>query len=371
MNGNSSLEETSLTAEAVSWLDDLLPEGWQIEQIAQRASGEKAHDWTLRLTAPNGMGAAFAVEEKRSLTPRSALTFLPPIAQRVRAISGGVPLLLVAPWLSRRTQELLADQDVNYLDLTGNALISLINPPLFIKTEGASRNPRPQRQGLARLRGPKAARLIRFLLDVRPPYTASELARETRLTPGYVSRLLDALYAEALIERPARGAVESVDVDGLVRRWAESYEVFRSNETLSLIAPSGPKALLEKLKVSQPEESRLAVSGSFAAAAMAPVTAPALLIGYCKQPALLARELDLLPAQAGANVILMKPYDPVVWERTPFHGGLTYASPPQVAVDCLTGNGRMPEEGEALLEWMVSHEPAWRAASIDSGDRLP
>lgn len=371
MNVNSSQGELSLAEEAVSWLQDFLPEGWQIEKVAQEPSSGEAYDWTLRITAPNGMGAAIAVEEKRSLPPRAALTFLPPIAQRVRAISGGVPLLVVAPWLSKRTQDLLAAQDVNYLDLTGNALISLSNPPLFIKTDGARRNPNPARQGPARLRGPKAGRLIRFLLDVRPPYTASELAQETRLTPGYVSRLLDALYAEALIERPARGAVESVDVGGLVRRWAESYEVFSSNEAQSWIASSGPKALLEKLRVSRPEESRFAVSGSFAAAAMAPVTAPALLIGYCEQPAALARELDLLPSQEGANVILMKPYDPVVWEHAPFHGGLTYASPPQVAVDCLTGNGRMPEEGEALLEWMVSHEPAWRAASIDPKDRLP
>lgn len=370
MNVNSPKEETSLAREAISWLQELLPKGWQIEQVAQGPSGEDPHDWAIRLTAPNGMGAAIAVEEKRSLPPRAALTFLPPIAQRVRAMSGGVPLLLVAPWLSRRTQELLADQDVNYLDLTGNALISLSNPPLFIKTEGASRNPRPQQQGPARLRGPKAGRLIRFLLDVRPPYTASELAKETRLTPGYVSRLLDALYAEALIERPRRGAVEAVDLVNLVRRWAESYEVFRSNQTESWIAPRGPKELLERLKVSSPSESRFVVSGSFAAAAMAPVTAPALLIGYCDQPASLAREFDLLPSQEGANVILMKPYDPVVWERASFYG-LTYASPPQVAVDCLTGNGRMPEEGEALLEWMVSHEPAWRAASIDPKDRLP
>lgn len=356
--------------EAVSWLQDLLPKDWQIEQVSPKPSGEEAHGLTLRLTAPNGMGAAIAVEEKKDLPPRAALTFLPPIARRVRAISGGVPLLLVAPWLSRRTQELLADQDVNYLDLTGNALISLSNPPLFIKTDGASRNPHPQQQGPARLRGPKAGRLIRFLLDVRPPYTASELAKETRLTPGYVSRLLDALYAEALIERPARGAVEAVDMANLVRRWAESYEVFRSNQTESWIAPRGPKELLEKLKVSRPQESRLVVSGSFAAAAMAPVTAPALLIGYCDQPSSLARDFDLLPSEEGANVILMKPYDSVVWERAPFHGGLSYASPPQVAVDCLTGNGRMPEEGEALLEWMVSKEASWRAASIDPRNRL-
>jgi hypothetical protein len=295
---------------------------------------------------------------------------LPPIAQRVRSMSGGIPLLLVAPWLSRRTQEVLAAQDINYIDLTGNAFLNLSNPPFFVRTEGAARNPQPKEQGQARLRGPKAGRLIRFLLDVRPPYTAAELARETKLTRGYVSRLLGALYGEALIERPDRGAVESVDVANLIRRWAQSYDVFESNENFKAIAPSGPRTLLEELKVSRPQESRFVVSGSFAASAMAPVTAPALLIGYCEKPAEIARDLDLLPSEEGANVILMKPFDPVVWQEAPFHGGLTYAAPPQVAVDCLTGNGRMPEEGEALLEWMVGHEAAWRAASIDAKDRL-
>jgi hypothetical protein len=316
------------------------------------------------------MGATLPVEEKNSLTPRAASALLPPIVQRVRSMSGGMPLLLVAPWLSERTQEVLAAQDVNYIDLTGNAFLSLNNPPLFLRTDGATRNPEPKRQGQSKLRGPKAGRLIRFLLDVRPPYTMAELARETGLTRGYVSRLLDALYREALIERSDRGPVESVAVANLIRRWARSYDVFDSNDTFQAIAPAGPKAVLEKLRASRPKDSRFVISGSFAASAMAPITAPALLIGYCEKPAELARDLDLLPSEEGANVILMRPFDQVVWQEAHFHGGLSYAAPPQVAVDCLTGNGRMPEEGEALLEWMVEHEAAWRAASIDPKDRL-
>lgn len=335
--------------------------------------GEVGVDWAVRIGAPNGTGAMIAVEQRASLTPRAAATLLSPIAQRVRTMSGGgIALLVVAPWLSKRTQELLAKQDLNYIDLTGNARLSLGNPPLFIRTDGAARNPEPRRQGPAQLRGPKAGRLIRFLVDVRPPYSATELAQETRLTPGYVSRLLDALYQEALIERPARGAVESVDIAGLIRRWAESYEVFRSNEAFGFIAPASPRSLLERLRVPRPGEARLVVSGSFAASATAPpVTAPALLVGYCERPAALAKEFELLPAAEGANVMLVRPYDPVAMERTTFHRGIAYAAPSQVAVDCLTGNGRMPEEGEAVLGWMVTHEASWRAESIDRKHRLP
>jgi hypothetical protein len=99
---------------------------------------------------------------------------------------------------------------------------------------------------------------------------------------------------------------------------------------------------------------------------MAPVAAPALLIAYCERPEALAKEHGLLPSEEAANVILLSPYDQVVWERTSFHNHLTYAAPSQVVVDCLTGNGRMPAEGEALLEWMVNNEASWREAHLST-----
>jgi hypothetical protein len=40
--------------------------------------------------------------------------------------------------------------------------------------------------------------------------------------------------------------------------------------------------------------------------------------------------------------------------------GLRYAAPSQVAVDLLTGPGRSPSEGEALLDWMGDNERQWR-----------
>ncbi len=276
-----------------------------------------------------------------------------------------LPLLVIAPWLSKRTQELLAEQDISYIDLTGNALLRIDNPPFYLQAVGAERNPAPKERGRAQLRGAKAARLIRLLMDARPPYDLGELAEATNLAPGYVSRLLDTLNREALIERAPRGPVEAVDIAGLVRRWASSYDVFRSNEALSLIAPSGPKAFMEEVANPNPSEPRMVISGSFAAAAMmAPVAAPALLLAYCERPQELAGEHGLLRSEEGVNVVLLSPFDPVVWERTEFHNHLTYAAPSQVVVDCLTGNGRMPAEGEALLDWMVKHEASWRAENL-------
>jgi hypothetical protein len=54
-------------------------------------------------------------------------------------------------------------------------------------------------------------------------------------------------------------------------------------------------------------------------------------------------------------------------ERTTMMDGVTYASVAQIAIDCLTGMSRMPQEGKALLHWMRRHEPRWRSAILQGG----
>jgi hypothetical protein len=86
---------------------------------------------------------------------------------------------------------------------------------------------------------------------------------------------------------------------------------------------------------------------------------------YTEDPDRLAEVGRLLPATRGANVLLAEPYDGVVFERTVSSGAVTYVSTAQVALDCLTGNGRMPAEGDAVLAWMRKNEPRWRTASLE------
>jgi hypothetical protein len=367
MNANSVLSETSLTDQAVAWLAKRMPRGWGVDSSSPPDDGgEFPADSRICLRAPNGAISTIAVEEKQSVSPRTVLSLLSPRVQTARNMGAHLPLMVVAPWLSRRTRQLLDERGISYIDLTGNALLRIDSPPFYLETAGAERNPTPKERGRARLGGAKAARLIRLLLDVRPPYRALELAEATGLAPGYVSRLLDTLYSEALIERVSRGPVESVDVAALLRRWANSYDVFQANDAEAFIAPKGVGQLLPSLAANPAVGTRIAITGSFAATRLAPVASPALLLIYDDAPALLANDLALLPADEGANVMLLRPFDPVVFARTPIEKGLRYAAPSQVAVDCLGGNGRMPAEGEALLEWMQSNESAWRADSLQA-----
>jgi hypothetical protein len=368
MAANGTIEQTDLIDAAVVQLRQMLPASWTVERsnraevAANSDEGRSLSDGAIDLRDPRGTYVTLAVEAKRSFDPRAVEQLSGGLSSVIRSLASNTPILAVSPWMSARSRELLAKDGINFIDLTGNALLKLENPALYISAVGAARNPQPMPRGQARVRGPKAARLIRLLIDVRPPYGVSEIAEVTGLTQGYVSRLLDALDQDALVERTRRGRVQDADMPGLLRRWAESYDVLKSNDASTFLAPRGASDALSQ--VAQLSGPSVAVTGSFAAVRLAPVAAPALLIGYCNEIEALANTLGLLPADEGANVVLLRAFDPVVWERGTEDAGLRYVAPSQAAVDCLTGTGRMPAEGEALVAWISENEPRWRLPSI-------
>ena len=371
MIANSLSQEKTLINRAVSWLQTNLPETWKAEATSQtivsqsQSSAPKVVDTLITITPPQqGGGVQLLVEAKTTFAPRDAEQLFSGVARQLRNLNSSYPILVVAPWLSERTQEVLTKEEINYLDLTGNVRIALNYPPVFITHSGASRNPTPALRAPARLKGPKAGRLARLLIDIAPPYGVSQIAEVTGLAPGYISRLLTSLDDDALIERTARGQVVSVDIFQLLRRWTQTYDVFKSNETTSFVAAQGPEDLLGRLTTLPSSFPPVAVTGSFSAVRFAPVAAPSLLVLYCSEPSALASELRLLPADRGSNVAILKPFDAVVWEATTEESGVTYAAVSQTAADCLTGNGRMPAEGDALATWMEKNQSRWRLPSI-------
>jgi len=91
-----------------------------------------------------------------------------------------------------------------------------------------------------------------------------------------------------------------------------------------------------------------------------------------------AEQLKLRPVDSGANVLLAAGEYDVVFDRVIQDDGLNYTAPSQTAVDLLTGPGRSPAEGQALLDWMESmNQPggadlllAARSALLDALEAL-
>jgi hypothetical protein len=184
-----------------------------------------------------------------------------------------------------------------------------------------------------------------------------ELAARAAVSPATLARTIDLLAREALLTRDARGRVTEIDWEGCIRRWTKDYEFASSNRVTALLAPRGLSDLTAKLaKVRQ----RWVLTGSLAAQLLSPIAPVRLGMVYIDDVEAARRSLDLRETDAGANVLVAEPFDDVVYERTMTVDGLVVAAPSQVAADLLTGSGRMPAEGEELLDWMKANERAWR-----------
>ena len=324
----------TIVARVVAGLRDRLPPGWGVVGPRRGAS-------SLRLRGPDGRVAKLSIVVRRSMAPRDVVALL-----------GGTdgPLLVVAPFLGGRARQLIAEAGSSFADATGNLRIVTSRPAVFLEAAGAQRDPERTPRPLQSLRGAAAARVLRGLLELDLPLGVRGLAEAAESPLGTTSRVVSFLESEALLERDAQKRVVTVDRPALVTRWAEDYELIRSNELQTFLEPLGLDALWKKLA----RLDRYAATGSIAGLGIAP---PRIAPIYVDDPETAARELGLVPAEAGANVWLLRPYDDVVFARTGRRAvksgaaetAVTVVAPGQAAVDLLTSPGRGPAEGEELL----------------------
>jgi hypothetical protein len=350
-----TLSAQQLLDQAVEQLRAMLPPDWQIAPAPSPAGDDASRrvDRVIEIHDSSGTYGRVPLEARTTVAPRDLDMIFGGRLSLLRQLDQFLQQpMIVAPWLSPRTRQLVTERGLNYLDLTGNVRFQLSRPPVLIRTDGAQHDPAPQPRSPLTLKGSQAGRLVRALVDIVPPYTPTQLASAAGVSLSYASRQLTELDRQALIERGPRSQVMARDWAGLLRRRAEHYGVFTTNTARGFIAGTGPRELLDQLD-STPQPIK-ALTGSFAAAEIAPIAAPGQLVLYVEDPGDTAARLGLLPADRGPDVILLKPYDPVVYDRVRGDAGVRRVAVSQLALDCLTGNGRMPAEGEALLDWMTT-----------------
>ncbi len=355
---NATNSDNRLVSRAVDELKIRLPSSWRTEVEFEPAESHRVFDALLRLRAPDGTCGTFILKAKNRVEPRDVRTIADQLGiyGRLPDEGTGVPVL-VAPFLSSRTRERLEERGVGYVDLTGNVRVVADSPALFVQAKGAERDPRREERPARTLKGAKAGRVVRALCDFAPPVGVRELAGRAEIDPGYASRVLALLEKEDLIRRERRGPVTDVDWRALIRRWTEDYSLFGSNRTATCLEPRGPGSLLRRLRGS---DLRYAATGSLGSASVAPIAPARLAVLFVDDLEDAAGLLGLRPAEAGANVILAEPFDPVVYERRREHEELSYAALSQNAADLLTSPGRGPSEAEELMDWMEENEDAWR-----------
>jgi len=359
MMRNATTSDNTTFSRALNELRSRLPETWRVDVVEERGY-VLGPDAVVRIVGPNEQASILTIEVKSRLDPKDVEPLVSRFEMRRWGNDDATPLV-VARFLSERTRERLRTLRSGYIDLTGNMYLRLDTPAVAIERAGADKDPEPMQRPARSLKGAKAGRLVRTLVDFNPPLGTREIAKIAQIDPGYVSRLLALLERDDYVGREPRGPVTRVDWPNLLRAWAKDYSLDSSNLATAYLQPRGLPTLLDGLREQDgPNGLTYAISGSLAAGRRAPIAPARLGVVYVERLDEAANALGLLPADTGANVLLVEPFDSVVFERTVLDQGLTYVSPSQAVADLLTSSGRGPEEAEALIEWMLSHEEAWR-----------
>src|SRR5262245_26456935 len=169
------VSDNTLLREGLRELRRRLPSGWSASEPSLEPRPLFA-DATIEITAPDGCVGSIALEARARLDPKGVWPLVEAVAGDARRRSA---LVIVAPYLSEGTRLRLRDRGVGYLDLTGNVRISMTQPGLYIETEGASEDPDRRERPARSLRGPKAGRIVRVLIDRKEPPGVRELAALT------------------------------------------------------------------------------------------------------------------------------------------------------------------------------------------------
>jgi len=288
--------------------------GAQVTLVVPSSAGRA--DAVVELTAPDATRATLIVEAKSS-APSSgdALAMIEQLSRYIAASGRPAKPVLAAGYLSPAVRELLAQRGVGYADVTGNVRVALDRPALFVRDVGASRDPwRGPGRPAGDLKGVPAARIVRALIDYRPPYGLPELARRSGASVGATYRLIEFLEREALVIRRAAprgedetrrrgGSGDVVDVDWrrLLVRWGQEFRA-KAPPLRQYLEPRGMGALMDALR-EEPDDTYV-LTGSPAAARFGPSAPARLAVLYAEKPADLAERLSLRETDRGANVLL-------------------------------------------------------------------
>lgn len=343
---------------AIAVLQERLPPGW----LAVTSDGpyrDRGADAVVELRAADHSKITLTLIYKRSVLTRDLAALRDAFVEDPAPRTPPTVPVFVSRYLSSTVRNWLENRDFSYLDATGNIRISVSSPAIFLRDRGADQDPwRGPGRPRGTLKGVPAARVVRALADYYPPISASELINLAGASTGATYRVLDFLEEEVLMTRTRRGRIETVLWRRMLERWSEDYGFQRSNAVARYLQPRGLPELLNALATA--ELPTYTVTGSLAAQRLAAYAPARLAALYVDNPAQAADELGLRAVDTGANVLLAAPAADVVFARAMVVEGVRYAAASQVAVDLLTGPGRNPAEGQALLDWMETNERQWR-----------
>ena len=274
-------------------------------------------------------------------------------------------LLLVVPYMGPAGQEICQHARIDWIDLSGNAQISSPNCRIRVIGSG-NRFKRPGRPET--LFSSSGARIARhFLSNQNQECTQTELANETGVSAGYLSRLLPRFEDAGFIASTPQGRAiryRLTNPDALLDAWDLEHPFQRQTIVRGHVpARSGPELLRSLTLASDNNGLEYAATGLAAAWAMhefASFRTAALYISDLPSDRWLA-DTGFQTGPRGANTWLILPGDRQILAKTCVWGDIRCVDPIQTYLDLKHQSERSAEAREELrrtfLDWSTPPEP--------------
>lgn len=298
----------------------------------------------------------FLVESKGSSARATVIPAFTRLEERRKNQGKNVIPLLVVPYMGETGRRLCEENEIAWLDLSGNAHIKA--PGLFINVAG-----KPNRFKSAgrpsNLFAPKSSRIVRqLLIEPGPGFTQRELALATGLDEGYTSRIARRLEESGLVARDKGSLLEPEDPDKLLDAWSEVYD-FRKHHIIKghVAARSGDELVHRIAEVFDQYPFDYAATGLSAAWLYTHFANFRLATFYLSHaPAdKLGNALDFREDDRGANTWLVVPNDEGVFHGSEVLDGVRCVHPVQVYLDLKAHPERSAEAALRLrqeyLKW--------------------
>lgn len=221
----------------------------------------------------------------------------------------GLVPLIVAKYLSPDRRKQCQEEDVSFLDLSGNVFLEFGS--LYIERIGfPNRFPEKRRR-----RSPfsdKASLILRAAFsDIKKVWGVRELAQSVGLDPGFVSRMAQELEKRNYVSR-IDSKLKLRDPKSLLEDWVREYDYKRNQEIRYFSLAKGPEQIIDKLIAARiPNDLPYALGLHAGANLVDPYAVYNEVHIYIQNKGAInrfAEKLKLREAREGANLIFMLPY---------------------------------------------------------------
>jgi len=190
-------------------------------------------------------GYQFLVESKSSTLKATLFMALTGLKQDIKKQAKDVIPLIVVPYMPKSGRDMCKENEVSWVDLSGNANIQAKG--LVIRIEGRpnifKKVGRP-----SNVFSPKSSRIARqLIMHPEKSYTQRQLSQVTGLDEGFTSRLVRKIEEENLVVRNESGELKARDPGFLLDSWREVYDFSRHDILKGHIPARSGEELLHRI----------------------------------------------------------------------------------------------------------------------------